>query len=195
MITFFDDFLYENIQKQDYLIIVDVQEEFCEYIPNGMIKNIFDYCVNFNTVYQIWDNNDNQINPSYIFPNEKNNIVKKFGTRFSTELEDTVKYLNDKYPTANEGDLFDFDDINSFVVKVNNNHGWFYIPEKMANVFNELKNKNVRLIGGAYNECIKDVYIAMCAFKINVDYDKRYIYSAKTSKTQTYNKNTQENLI
>jgi hypothetical protein len=103
--------------------------------------------------------------------------------------------LNKKYPNSKEGDIYEFDDINSYVVRVKNNHGWFYVTEKMSQLFSQLKGKTVILVGGAARECIQDVYEAMKAFDIDVKYDKRFMYSAKTSNTQKYNINTQSQLI
>jgi hypothetical protein len=181
--------------KNDILIIVDVQKEFNDFIPQGFVKSLIKYCENFHTIYQIWDSNAGQKNPSYTFPNEKLAIIKKFGTKFSDELDETVAKLNKKYPNAKEGDVFNFDDINSYVVRVKNQHSWFYVPEKMANLFKSLKGKNITVVGGAKNECIQDVFESMESFGIKVKYDERYLYSAKTNNTQIFNIQNQKNII
>jgi uncharacterized FlaG/YvyC family protein len=189
----FTQYLKEN-NSPGIMVVCDVQKEFGDFIPQGFVDGLINYCNNFHSVYQIWDSNDAK-KPSYTFPNEKEAIVKKFGTKFSDELEETVKKLNEKYPNAKEGDVFEFDDVNSYVVRVKNNHGWFYVPEKMADLFKNLKDKYVTLVGGAYGECIKDVFESMESFNINVQYDKRYIYSAKNNSSQVYDPETQPNLI
>ena len=176
------------------MVVCDFQKEFSQFIPKGMLDALIGQCNNFHTVYQIWDSNQAS-KPSYTFPNEKQAIIKKFGTKFSDELEDTVKKLHQKYPDSKEGDIFEFDDIDSYVVRVTNNHGWFYIPEKMAKVFKTLKDKQVTLVGGAFTECIKDVYEAMKAFGVKVKYDKRFIYSAKNNNSQIYDVKTQPALM
>jgi len=186
-------FIKEN-QSDGFLIVCDIQKEFGKFLPQGYVDAVIDYCKNFHTVYQIWDSNDAE-KPSYNFPNQRQALVKKFGTKFSDELEQTVANLNSKYPNAKEGDVFEFDDVNSYVVRVKNNHSWFYVTEKMAQLFSSLKGKDVILVGGAYRECIQDVFEAMEAFGIKVQYDKKYIYSAKNNKTQQYNPETQPNLI
>ena len=204
------NFITEN-KNDGILVVCDVQEPFQKFIPQNYTDELIKFCNNFHTVYQIWDSNKAK-KPSWTFPNERMAVVKKFGTKFSEELEDTVAKLNQKYPNAKEGDIFEFDDVNSYVVRVKNNHGWFYVPEKMAQLFNGLKGKQIILVGGAgptdinfYNvqegdiqydngECIKDVYEAMEAFGIKPKYDTRYIYNAKTSSSQTYDPNIQ-NLI
>jgi len=204
------EFIKES-KNDGILVICDLQSEFSQFIPQNMVEAVIEYCNNFHTVYQIWDSNKAK-KPSYTFPNERMAVVKKFGTKFSEELEDTVAKLNQKYPNAKEGDIFEFDDVNSYVVKITNNHSWFYVPEKMSQLFNSLKNKQVVLVGGAGStnpqfysiqtgdlsmdsgECIKDVYEAMQSFGIKVQYDTRYIYNAKTSSSQTYDPNIQ-NLI
>lgn len=189
----YKEFITEQINSDKHLIVVDVQKEFSNFIPEGMVEAISEYCNTFNNVYQIWDSNKAK-SPSYNFPNQKETIVKKFGTKFSEELEKTVKELNQKYPDAKEGDMFDFDDVNSYVIRVKNNHGWFYVPENMARLFNTLKGKHVVLIGGAKSECIKDVFEALESFGIDVEYDNRYIYSAKNTNTQKYDINTQSSI-
>jgi len=198
----YTEFIKEN-NNDGILIIVDVQKEFEKFIPQGYVDQLINYSKKFHTVYQIWDSNDAS-KPSYTFPNQQAIIIKKFGTKFSDELVKTVAQLNKKHPNAKEGDIFEFDDVNSYVVKISNQHSWFYVPEKMAELFKTLKGKNVILVGGAGStnsnfytsqngdtkydngECIKDVYEAMQSFGIKVQYDTRYIYNAKTSKTQTF---------
>jgi len=176
-------------EKKDHdgmLMVVDVQKEFEKFIPQNFVKMLIKYCDNFHTVYQIWDSNDAK-KPSYTFPNQKQAVIKKFGTKFSDDLEETVEKLNKKYPNAKEGDVFEFDDINSYVVRVKNNHSWFYVPEKMAQLFKSLKGKKVIVVGGADNECLQDVFEAMESFGIKPEYNKKYIYSAKTSNQQIIN--------
>jgi len=187
------DFVKES-NEPGIMVVCDVQENFSSFIPKGFVDALIKHCNNFHTVYQIWDSNEAE-KPSYTFPNEKQAIIKKFGTKFSDELEDTVKKLHQKYPNAKEGDIFEFDDIDSYVVKITNNHSWFYVPEKMAKVFKSLKGKPVTIVGGAYTECIKDVYEAMEAFGVKVKYDKRFIYSAKNNNSQVFDPKTQPNLM
>ena len=179
----FTKLIIEKNNSEGFLMVVDVQKEFEKFIPQKFVEQLLKYCKNFHTVYQIWDSNDAK-KPSYTFPNQKQAIIKKFGTKFSDDLEDTVAQLNKKYPKAKEGDVFEFDDINSYVVRVKNNHGWFYVPEKMAQLFNSLKGKKVIVVGGADNECLQDVYEAMESFGIKPEYNKKFVYSAKTSNQQ-----------
>jgi hypothetical protein len=190
----FQKYIKEN-QNDGILMIVDVQKEFDDFIPKGFVDSLIKYCNNFHTVYQIWDSNDGQKRPTYTFPNEKLAIIKKFGTKFSDELEETVAKLNKKYPNAKEGDVFDFDDINSYVVRIKNNHSWFYVPEKMAQLFTSLKGKSVVVVGGAKDECIQDVFEAMESFGIKVKYDERFLYSAKTNNNQQFVAQQQPNII
>jgi len=193
MIKKYLEFITEN-KSDGILLVCDVQEEFSEFINDGFVDALLKYCEDFHTVYQIWDSNKAE-KPSYTFPNQRKAIVKKYGTKFSDELEDTVMKLNKKYPNSKQGDIFEFDDVNSYVVKITNAHQWFYVTQKMAKLFSQLKGKTVILVGGAARECIQDVYEAMKAFEIDVQYDQRYMYSAKTSNTQKYNINTQSQLI
>jgi len=126
----YSTYIKEN-NNNSILVVVDVQKEFNKFIPSGYVNALINYAKTFDTVYQIWDTNDDQTKPSYNF-GEVQSVKKKFGTKFSTELEKTVEKLNKKYPNAKEGDIFEFDDINSFVVRIKNHHSWFYVTEDMA---------------------------------------------------------------
>jgi len=192
----FTKYLNENNEetKSDILVIVDVQEEFSKFIPKNFVTNLIEYSKNFSTVYQIWDSNDAN-KPSYKFANQKGIYIKKFGTKFSDDLVDTVKKLDEKYPNAKEGDIFEFDDVDSYVVRIANKHKWFYVPAKLAELFKSLKGKSVLVVGGADDECIRDVYEAMESFGINVKYNKAYMYSAKNSNQQVHNPKTQSQTL
>ena len=188
----FTTYLKENIEepKTEILVIVDVQEEFAKFIPSGYVNNLIEYSKSFPTVIQIWDSNDAN-KPSYKFANQKGIYIKKFGTKFSDDLVQTVATLDEKYPNAKEGDIFEFDDVDSFVVRIANKHRWFYVTAKLAVLFKSLTGKQVELVGGADNECIKDVFEAMESFKINVHYNKGYMYSAKNNNSQVHDPKTQ----
>ena len=192
----FTKYLNEKIksEKIDILVIVDVQEEFSKFIPKNFVINLIEYSKKFSTVIQIWDSND-ATKPSYKFANQKGIYIKKFGTKFSEELIDTVAKLDKKYPNAKEGDIFEFDDVDSYVVRIANKHRWFYVPSKMATLFKSLKGKKVIVVGGANNECIKDVYEAMESFGIKVQYNYAYIYSANNNNHQIHNPKTQSQTL
>jgi len=207
--------------KSKILVIVDVQEEFSKFIPNGFVNNLIEYSKQFEFVYQIWDSNDAN-KASYKFANQKGIMIKKFGTKFSDELIETIKKLDKKYPEAVEGfkvklvDI-DKDDTNgsveeiqadvqgnttveddktdAYVVRVNNKHRWFFVTTKLSKFFKSLSGKNVIIVGGAYTECEYDVYIAMKSFRVNIKEDKRYIYSAKNNNQQVHDPKTQSQLI
>ena len=192
----FTKYLNENNEqtKPDILVIVDVQEEFAKFIPQGFVNNLIEYSKNFSTVYQIWDSNDAN-KPSYKFANQKGIYIKKFGTKFSEDLVETVANLDKKYPNAKEGDIFEFDDVDSYVVRINNKHRWFYVTAKLAVLFKSLKGKSVIVVGGADKECIQDVFEAMESFGIRVQYNKSYMYSAKNNNSQTHDPKTQEQTL
>lgn len=190
MIKNFNQFIFEQNNNESILIVCDVQKEFDKFIPSGFVKNIMEYCKKFTTVYQIWDSNKGQTKPSYQFPNQKLNIEKKYGTSFSKDLKQVSKNLSTQNPQEN--DVFKFKDADSTLVKVDNNHKWFYVNEKLTDLFKFLKGKNVILVGGAWLECLKDVYEALESYGVKVQYDKRYIYSAKTSNKQVHQINENE---
>lgn len=184
----FSDYLNEkqgqNMSENDnILIIVDVQKEFKKFIPNGFEAKLNNYCKEFSTVFQIWDSNKAK-QPSYTFPNQKGCYVKKYGITFSKDLEQLTKDLAQKYPNAKEGDKFKFKDTNAVLIRVKNNHKWFYINEEMVKFFKSLKGKNVIVVGGADSECLKDIYEGLESFGVKPTYNHEYIYSASTNNQQ-----------
>jgi len=180
------EFINEN-KNNDILIIVDVQKEFEKFIQNNLVDELFKYCKNFNSVYQIWDSNKAN-KPSYKFPNEKGVFEKKYGTSFSKDLK-KIGYQLLKSKNPENGDKFEFKDIDASIVRVENNHGWFFVNSKLSDLFESLKDKNVILVGGADGECLTDVFESLKSYGVNVNYNHDFIYSAKTNKNQTINPN------
>ena len=186
----FTEYLKEaaNISKNDgILVVVDVQKQFDKYTPQNYEENITKYCQDFpkddnngKGVYQIWDANKAQ-NFSYNFPNTLQTIKKNYGIKFDNNIKAIAEKLTQKYPQAKEGQQFKLNGKNAFLVKVNNNHKWFYVNEDLYNLYLKLKGKNVILIGGADDECLTDLYVSMKSFGVNPVYNHDYIYDAKDS--------------
>jgi len=180
----YTDLINENNDKSldaDILVIVDVQKVFGKFIPVDFEKKLNKYCQNFKYVYQIWDSNKVS-KPSYKFDNQIRTIRKNYGTKFSKKIEKLANDLSNKYPHAQEGDIFEVGD--NYMVRINNNHKWFYLNDDLVALYKELKGKKVIVVGGADNECIEDVYISMNSFEINAIYNHDYIYSVETSNQQ-----------
>lgn len=181
--------LYENdIFKPEILLIVDVQQEFEKWIPKGFIDNLFNYAKTFENVYQIWDSNKANF-PSFKFPNQKGVYEKKYGITFSDKLKKLCDDILKEYPETKEGDIFTFKDSNSIVIRVKNNHKWFYVNEPMVNFLKSLKGKNIILTGGAASECLKDFEETLEYFNINFKKNENFIYSAETSNKDIFHKN------
>jgi predicted MPP superfamily phosphohydrolase len=189
----FSDYIKEaaNIKNNDgILVIVDLQRIYDKFTPQNFEENVIKYCKEFpkddNTgkgVYQIWDANKAQ-NFSYNFPNTLQTIKKNYGTKFDNRIKKIAEDLLKKYPNAKEGQQFKLKDSNSFLVRVNNNHKWFYVNEDLYNLYLKLKGKTVVVVGGASEECLEDLYISMKSFGINPIYNHDYIYSAQTNDNQ-----------
>jgi len=169
----------QDLENEGILVIVDVQGEFDEYTPDGFEQNIMKYCEEFpkddiKGVYQIWDANK-ATGFTYTFPNQILAVKKNYGTKFNPNL----KQITDKLPQdAKEGKLFKFKNVNKYIVKINNNHKWFYVNEDLYNLFQKLKGKKVIVIGGADTECLSDVYVSMKSFGVIPVYNHNYIYNA-----------------
>jgi hypothetical protein len=185
----FSDYLKEaaNLSNNSgILIVVDVQKQFDKFTPQNYEQNINKYCQEFpkdnsgKGVYQIWDANKAQ-NFSYNFPNTIQTIKKNYGTKFDNYIKKTADDLSRRYPNATPGQQFKLQDKNAYLVRVNNNHKWFYVNEELYNLYLKLKGKTVILVGGAGNECLTDLYVSMKSFGVNPIYNHDYIYDAQDS--------------
>jgi hypothetical protein len=188
----FTKYLNESFNLSDndgILIVVDVQKQFDEFTPKNFEDNIIEYCKDFpidnngKGVYQIWDANKAQ-NYTYNFPNTVKVIKKNYGTKFDNKIKDIVKKLEMNYPDAKEGDKFKLNNKNAYLIRINNNHKWFYVNEELYNLYLRLKGLTVILVGGADRECLTDIYISMKSFGIKPIYNHDYIYSAETNDNQ-----------
>ena len=151
-------FTENNLNDSETLIIVDVQKEFKDFIPKGYVEKLSLYSKNFDDVYQIWDSNKAK-KQSYKFPNEKQAIEKKYGVKkdsskystFAAFLKDNLKnekdynYVMDNYNTLKSGEKFEFK--NGYLVKINNNHMWFYCNKKLTELFKSLVNRKAIVCG------------------------------------------------
>ena len=180
----------QELENNDgILVIVDVQGEFDNFTPKGFEQNIMEYCNDFpkgtepddvKGVYQIWDSNK-ATGFTYTFPNQVLTVRKNYGTKFDASIRNTSLKLPQDSP---EGKLYKFKDSNKYLVKVNNNHNWFFVNEDLYNLYKKLKGKRVIIVGGADQECLQDVYISMKSFGIVPVYNHNYIYNASMNNNQ-----------
>lgn len=160
------------------LIIVDVQKEFDEYIQHDLVDSLSKYAEKFDRVFQIWDTHDSN-GPTHSFPRQLDSIPKKFGNKhFSDEVKGYIKQIED---SSEEGRTFKLSDGEGYIVRVDNNHDWFYVNPEIIDLIKNIKGDKVILAGGADGECLEDVYQAFLAFGLKAHINKKYTYSAKTS--------------
>jgi len=172
------------------LVIVDVQKEFDDFIQRDLVDELYDYAEKFEKVYQIWDSNKNQIKPTYEFPNQVKSVKKKFGrNHFNNKVQ---KFTQDIEDVSKEGTTFKLTKGNGYIIRVDNNHQWFYVNPEITDLIEELKDDEVVLVGGADGECLEDVKVAFEAFGLNYRINKKYVYSAKTDKNDTIKDNISE---
>lgn len=161
------------------LVIVDVQKEFDEYIQHDLVDALSDYAEKFDTVYQIWDTHNDSLAPTHSFPGQIDSVPKKFGKKhFSKDVQEYIKNIK---ASSTEGRTFKLSN-NGYVIRVKNNHDWFYVNPEVTKLIHELKGRKVILAGGADGECLEDIYQAFLAFGLDVHINKKYTYSAKTSQ-------------
>jgi hypothetical protein len=161
--------IYEEVAdlaKSQVLVVVDVQKEFEKFIPQGYVDKLNEYCKEFKEVYQIWDSHKAQ-KPTWKFNNEVKAITKKYGTTYDSLLKSICDKLENKYPSAKEGDKFTSKEIDGIITRIKNKHKWFHAGE-----------------GGATGECTSDIIATAesLGVKCVINYD--YTYSAKTSNQQ-----------
>jgi hypothetical protein len=206
ILTLKEFYLNENISLINHdgiLLIVDVQSNFKKFFPvnsGGYLKKLDNYCEEFPSgqtdlkgVYQIWDSNRGS-KPTYIFKNQRDLIEKKFGikkfySKYKGGFNEWIYYIFDdktleqffsKKNKFNEGDAFKIKNKNEFLIYIGNNHKWFYVNEKLVDLFQKLRGKKVIVVGGADEECILDIYTALKYFNVAPVYNHQYIYSAET---------------
>ena len=189
-------FTENNLNDSEILMIVDVQKEFSEHIPQGFVEKLSLYCKDFNEVFQVWDSNKAK-KQSYKFPNEKQSVEKKYGVKtdsskystFAAFLKDNLKhekdynYVMDNYNKLKNGEKFEFK--NGYLIRVNNNHIWFYCNKKLTQLLKSLENKKVILVGGGDNECIFDLDYSLKSFGVYVTKNHQLIYSSATNDEMT----------
>lgn len=164
------------------LIIVDVQNEFKEFIQFDLVSELMKYSKEFDNVYQIWDSHE-ATEPSHTFPKQVKTVEKLFGkNHFSDKVKEFTKQAED---STEEGKLFKLSNGEGYLVRVDNNHDWFFINPAIYDMIDEIKNNEITLVGGANQECLEDVKVAIEAFGINVTMNNKYIYSAKTSDKES----------
>lgn len=162
------------------LVIVDVQKKFDEFIQHDLVDGLSKYAEIFETVYQIWDTHNNTIAPTHSFPGQVDSIPKKFGKKhFSDEVTSFIKEIE---KSSKNGRTFKLTDEEGYVVRVKNNHDWFYVNPEIVDLISKLKGNKIILAGGADGECLEDIYQAFLAFGLKVHINKKYTYSAKTSQ-------------
>ena len=194
--------IFDNFQDKQTLIIVDVQKSFRKFFTEMYLHELKNYCKNFESVYQIWDNHvdgknvdkdylydDNPDipvhNDLYRFPNQKDLIEKRYNYDVDVDFykkilsKDVYKDLKEKESNKElkRGDTFNTKE-GTFIIYIGNNHKWYHLPKKLQELFTELKGQEVVMVGGSDSECYLDVETAAKSFGVKIKRDFKYIYSA-----------------
>ncbi len=192
----------EHSEEKKILIIVDVQRSFKKFITDNYLKELNNYCKEFDEVINIWDNHIDGKNPDkdflyhsepdientddlYTFPKEIMKLEKRykynvkidyFKNILSDEDYKTIKNKEDK-GLLKKGDKFNTTE-DTVLVYIGNNHRWFQVGKKMFKLFKTLKGKKVTVVGGANGECILDIQVSAKTLGVNLFTNKKYVYSA-----------------
>ena len=194
---------FENYNNQNsVLIVVDVQKSFRKYFNEKYLNELNKYCKNFNTVYQIWDNhidgknidkdylydNDPDVpihNDLYYFPNQKDLIEKRYNYNVDVDFyykildKQTFKKIKrlESRNLLRKGNMFKTSE-DTAIVYIGNNHKWFHVPKKLYDIFLNLKDELVYIVGGSDSECLEDIFITAESMGLNIKRNNKYIYSA-----------------
>lgn len=184
------------------LLIVDVQKSFRKFFSEMFINKINKYALNFQNVYQIFDNHVDgkdtdksylyDSNPKvpvngdlYKFNNQKDIIEKRYNydvdADFYKKIIDKKVYNEIKNMENNKslkrGKCFPTKN-GTLLVYTANNHKFFHVPKKLITLFNKLKGKQLTIVGGSLDECLLDILTAAESFGVIAKVDYRYVYSA-----------------
>ena len=193
--------LFECFQN-DVLIIVDVQKSFRKFFSEMYLNELKKYCQNFSEVYQIWDNHVDgknvdtdylfDENPDipvhmdlYNFPNQRDIIEKRYNYDVDVEFykdildKETFEIIREreKEGKIKRGELFKTKE-GTVIVYIGNNHNWFQMPKKLYEVFENLKGKNITIVGGADSECLSDIFISAETMGLDIKRNWKFIYTA-----------------
>ena len=161
------------------LVIVDVQKQFKDFMQSDLVDELSKYAETFDKVYQIWDTHNGAYGPTHSFPKQVDSVPKRFGkSGFSDKVMKFIKSIED---STENGKVFSLTDDEGYIVRVKNNHDWFYVNPEIVKLINEIKGDEVILVGGADNECLTDVLVSFESFDINVVKNDKYVYDAKTT--------------
>lgn len=198
---------FESFQSDSILVIVDVQKSFRRFFSEMYLNELKKYCKNFKYVYQIFDNHIDGKNVDkdylydkdeeaqtdhhdlYEFPNQKDVIEKRYrydvNVDFFKNLLDKDTYQTMKTKEKNKqlkrGEMFKTSK-GTYLVFIGNTHNWFELPKKLLNLLNSWKGQEVTVVGGAREECLKDVVVVAEALGVVIKTNFILTYSA----TQCY---------
>jgi hypothetical protein len=193
----------ESVILESTLLIIDVQKSFKKFFTELYVNQLKKYAAQFTDVYQVFDNHVDGKNvdtdylydktpesqddhhDTYDFPNQKDVIEKRYNYNVSLDFfkEKIDKKNFDVFKTKEKngqlriGDMVETK-LGTKLVFIKNNHIWFECPKKLYDLFCELKNKEVVIVGGSDNECLQDIFIAGESMGVKMKRDWRYIYSA-----------------
>jgi hypothetical protein len=194
--------LFEEINTERILIIVDVQKSFKKFFTDNYLNQLNSYCLDFDKVYQVFDNHHEGKNPDkdYLYDNNPdienvddlykfNNQVDKIEKRYNYDVdadfykkilsEETYNQIKEKEKnnSLKRGNYFSTTE-GTIIVYIGNNHQWFHLPKKLYDLFKSIKGEEIVIVGGSEGECILDVMISAKALGLKIFKNDKYIYSA-----------------
>lgn len=182
----FEEYLKEHnkaSEKSEALLIVDVQESFDKFMTEDYVNAVFEFCEDFDRVYQVWDS-INQNEPSWTFPNQVGECSKEYG---DLEIEHFDEFFNEIdierhktiFENPSKGDKMYCKD-GSVWLYVGEMHTWFWLKKDLENFLKSIKefDESPTIVGGSSEECLEDLIVACEHVGLSPKLDYRYIYSA-----------------
>ncbi len=193
---------FENFNKEEDLIIVDVQKSFRKFFSEMYLNELKKYCKGFKNVYNLFDNHVDGENIDkdylydqspdvilhddiYYFPNQRDIIEKRYNYNVNVSfyksildksIYDDIKLREDN-KKLKKGEIFKTKK-GTHIVYVGNKHIWFHIGKKMYRLFESKIGKKVYIVGGSDSECLEDVYVAAETIGVKIKRNWRFIYSS-----------------
>jgi len=121
----------------------------------------------------------------YNFPNQKDIIEKRYNYDVDVDFykkildRQTYELIKSKQEKGSikRGDLFETKE-GTVIVYIGNNHKWFQMPKKLYELFKDLGNKKITIVGGADSECLSDIFTSAETMGLDIKRDWKYIYTA-----------------
>lgn len=137
------------------LIVVDVQKDFCRFYTPDYLKDLKEALNAYDKIVIVVDDNFETLIPCWL--QEKGDIL----IRKSYSGVDIDEYLEEGRLEEKAEGVWEILPDGLLLLEVPNGHENFIVPKEMQDEFNKLIADEIDLVGGAENECLEDIQVAL----------------------------------